>query len=196
MNRRHFLKSSLAGAGALAFPTLANASTPARIPDFPFEEATVADLQATIQSGKISCEELTQLYLKRIQDADRSGPKLNSIIEINPDAVSIARDRDADSRKGPLHGMPVLIKDNIESGDRMKTTAGSLALNDNIAQNDAPIVKGVPTTTPAARADAQLAADKGCVKCHRVTATGAPSAATTLAVLMTAPMPVVTPQPM
>jgi len=96
------------------------------------EEATISQLQAAMSSGQLTAERLVELYLERIEAIDRHGPTLNSVIEINPDALEIARalDRErADSgARGPLHGIPVLIKDNIATDDRMQTTAGSLAL--------------------------------------------------------------------
>ncbi|MFL6467712.1 MAG: amidase [Pyrinomonadaceae bacterium] len=94
-------------------------------------ERSAAELLSLMASGKTSSVEITAGYLARIRSLDK---KLNSIIELNPDALAIARERDAERRnkrlKGPLHGVPVLIKDNIDTADKMKTTAGSLALND------------------------------------------------------------------
>lgn len=97
------------------------------------------------RKGKFTCEAVTKLYLDRINEIDKSGPSINSVIEINPDAISIAKEIDEKFKKGevrgPLHGIPVLIKDNIDTCDRMMTTAGSLALEGNIASEDAFIVK-------------------------------------------------------
>jgi amidase len=99
---------------------------------FPLEEATVAQLQQWMQSGRYTSVQLTRMYLARIQALDGAGPKVNSIIEINPDAPSIAADMDRERKeghvRGPLHGIPIVIKDNIDTGDKMLTTAGSLAL--------------------------------------------------------------------
>ncbi len=99
---------------------------------FPLEEKTIAELQAMMTSGQQTSEGLVSLYLKRIEEIDRSGPGLNSVIETNPDALAIARELDRERKekgpRGPLHGIPVLIKDNIDTADRMETTAGSLAL--------------------------------------------------------------------
>ncbi|MES1203578.1 MAG: amidase, partial [Pseudomonadota bacterium] len=111
---------------------------------YPVEEKSVAQLQADMTSGAVTSEQLVQAYLARIESVDRSGPTLNSVITLNPDAAAQARALD-DERKqghvrGPLHGIPVLIKDNIESQDNMATTAGSLALADNITHRDAPLV--------------------------------------------------------
>jgi amidase len=97
-----------------------------------------------MQTGKASAAQITQAFLDRIKKLDRSGPLLNSVIELNPDALSIARERDEERKqgkvRGPLHGIPILIKDNIDTGDQMMTTAGSLALEGNKAGQDAFII--------------------------------------------------------
>jgi amidase len=107
---------------------LAQAAQPA----FPFAEATIDDLQARMGAGALTSRELTAAYLDRIAQIDQAGPKLNAIIELNPDALAIAEKLDAERKagkvRGPLHGIPVLIKDNLDTADRMQTTAGSLAL--------------------------------------------------------------------
>ncbi|MDI1319473.1 MAG: amidase [bacterium] len=99
---------------------------------FPYAEATIDDLQARMAAGKLTARELTAAYLQRIAEIDRAGPKLNAVIELNPDALAIAEQLDAERKaghvRGPLHGIPVLIKDNIDTADQMQTTAGSLAL--------------------------------------------------------------------
>ena len=140
MKRRTFLQtSSLAGAAAIVRPrsvevSKAEAETPLAAPQtFELEELTIAELQNGMKSGKYTAVSLAKKYLQRIQQIDKSGPAVNSVIEINPDAISIAaaldRERKAKgSSRGPLHGIPVLIKDNIDTADRMMTTAGSLAL--------------------------------------------------------------------
>jgi len=114
-------------------------------PDFSIEELTIEDLQTQMASGSLTAVGLTRLYFERIEQIDKSGPRLNSVIEVNPDALSIAAERDLERKngklRGPLHGIPVLIKDNINSGDRMMTTAGSLALEGHRASEDAFIVK-------------------------------------------------------
>lgn len=106
----------------------ARAATPA----FPFAEATIDDLQTRMAAGTLTSRELTAAYLERIAQIDRAGPKLNSVIELNPDALAIAEKLDAERKagrvRGPLHGLPILIKDNIATADQMETTAGSLAL--------------------------------------------------------------------
>jgi amidase len=95
-------------------------------------EATVAQLQAEMASGRLTSEELTKEYIARIIGLDQNGPGVNSVIELNPDALAMARNADALRRKGvvlgPLHGIPVLLKDNIDTGDKMQTSAGSFAL--------------------------------------------------------------------
>ncbi len=104
------------------------------------EETTIADLQAAIHSGAQSSVSLVHGYLRRIERLDRHGPALRSVIEVNPDALAVARALDRERRtrgpRGPLHGIPVLIKDNIDTHDRMMTTAGSLALLGSIAPRD------------------------------------------------------------
>ena len=95
-------------------------------------EKSVAQLQAAMESGKTNAQQLVQLYLARIAALDKAGPRLNSIIELNPDALAIAATLDAERKakgpRGPLHGIPVLLKDNIATADKMQTTAGSLAM--------------------------------------------------------------------
>ena len=99
---------------------------------FDVVEASVAELQDAITSGRITAKQLTSLYLARIKAVDQAGPRLNSVIEVNPDALAIAEELDRERKtkgpRGPLHGVPILIKDNIATADRMQTTAGSLAL--------------------------------------------------------------------
>jgi amidase len=133
MNRRDLLKSSLLAAFA---PGSASAQTP-----FDLEEATVAGLQAKMKSGEYTARLLVEEYRSRIDAIDKHGPNLNAVIELNPDALAIAEGLDKERRdkgaRGPLHGIPVLVKDNIDTADRMMTTAGSLALNGSIAPRDA-----------------------------------------------------------
>jgi amidase len=109
-----------------------------------FSEATIAGLHDRMQRGEVSAERLTRWYLERIETVDRSGPGLNAIVEINPDAIEIARALDAEWRdsgpRGPMHGIPVILKANIDTGDGMHTTAGSLALASHRAPADAPLV--------------------------------------------------------
>jgi len=137
--RRRFLQTSaMAGVSAAVLPALAavrEVPCPAQAPEIkPFEldEITIADLQAGMASGKFSARSITEKYLARIEEIDKRGPTLNSVIEINPDALAIAdaldKERKDQHLRGPMHGVPVLIKDNIDTADSMQTTAGSLAL--------------------------------------------------------------------
>lgn len=113
--------------------------------DFELNEITIDSMQEKFASGKYSSEQVTNLYLKRIEAIDKNGPSLHAVIEINPDAISISQAMDAERKagkiRGPLHGIPVLIKDNIDTADKMQTTAGALAMVGNIAAQDAFIVK-------------------------------------------------------
>ena len=108
-------------------------------------EWTIAELKQKLDSGELTARQLAELYLGRIEAVDKNGPHVNSIIEINPDALEIAEKLDAERKKkkvrGALHGIPILLKDNIDTHDRMQTTAGSLALEGNFAASDAFIVK-------------------------------------------------------
>jgi amidase len=155
MDRRNFLKnSSLAGLsvtsltviGCNSQETKTNEShTTASSDNFELNEVTIDDLQKRMQSGQITSRAITQKYLDRISAIDKNGPKLNSVIELNPDALSIADSLDKERKngkvRGPLHGIPVLIKDNIDTADKMQTTAGALALEGNVAKNDSFVAK-------------------------------------------------------
>jgi amidase len=111
---------------------------------FELDEMTVAQLQEAMTRGRLTSRQLVEQYLRRIEQIDRSGPTLRSVIEINPDALALAEAMDAERKagkvRGPLHGIPILIKDNIDTGDKMMTTAGSLALEGSIATKDAFVV--------------------------------------------------------
>lgn len=111
---------------------------------FELDEETISSLREKLISGKYTSQQLVEFYLNRIADIDKNGIKLNAIIEINPEALSIAKLMDDELKsgknRGVLHGIPIVIKDNIETADKMQTTAGSLALEGNIAANDAFIV--------------------------------------------------------
>jgi amidase len=108
------------------------ARAPAEVPSFEFDEITIGELQAGMTSGKYTARSIAEKYLARIEQIDKQGPAINSVIEINPEALSIAEALDKERKekgpRGPLHGIPVMIKDNIDTADRMMTTAGSLAL--------------------------------------------------------------------
>jgi amidase len=112
---------------------------------FELEEMSVAELQDAMASGRYTSRQLVERYLERIDEIDRNGSTLRSIIEVNPDARRIAGELDAERRqrgpRGPLHGVPIVIKDNIDTADRMTTTAGSLALEGTIAPRDAFVVE-------------------------------------------------------
>lgn len=111
---------------------------------FPYEEATIASLTARMGAGTLTSSALTSAYLARIAAIDAAGPRLRSVIEVNPDAMRIAAERDAERKqgrvRGPLHGIPVLVKDNLDTADRMQTTAGSLALVGSPARQDSTVV--------------------------------------------------------
>jgi amidase len=150
LSRRNFLRlGALAGAGAplagLLHSTPADAETPTYEANGDFEETTVAEMLAGMESGDISSAELVAFYLDRIARLDQGGPNLNSIIELNPQARGLARNRDAERRaghvRGPLHGIPLVIKDNIDTRDQMLTTAGSLALVGAPALQDATVAR-------------------------------------------------------
>src|SRR6266853_2094320 len=131
--RRRFLQSAmLGGVGAAMLPAVPSTPATPEVARFELDELTIADLQAAIASGKFTCRSLTEKYRQRIEEIDRRGPAIHAVIELNPDALSIAdgldKERKAKGPRGPLHGIPVLIKDNIDTADRMQTTAGSLAL--------------------------------------------------------------------
>jgi len=156
MQRRNFIRTgALAGIAATALGTAAckpsgeghTKDNHAGITygDFELDELTIQDLQQRMEDGRFTSRRLTELYLERIDIIDRDGPQLNAVLELNPDALSIADEMDAERKKGkirgPLHGIPVLIKDNIATGDKMMTTAGAMALAGNYETTDAFIVK-------------------------------------------------------
>jgi amidase len=142
ITRRKFLETgALSGAAAAALSGVPALAAPApRVRHFELDEITIAELQAGMKSGKFTAVALTEKYLVRIREIDKSGPKVNSVIETNPDAMKIASELDAerkaDGPRGPLHGIPILIKDNIGTHDRMQTTAGSLAMIGAIPPKD------------------------------------------------------------
>jgi amidase len=153
--RTLFRYGAIGGAAAVIGPSLGRTATvsaeqaaPAARPPgpapFALEEATIADLQKKMASGEESSRSLTQTYLVRIAALDRKGPELRSVLETNPDAMAIAQkldeERKAGKSRGALHGIPILVKDNIGTADRMTTTAGSLALEGSIPAADAFIV--------------------------------------------------------
>jgi amidase len=154
MNRRTFVRNGVAGSVGLAsvsINTAAKEAAPrkstgsAPLPAFELDELTIAELQSGMASGKFSAHSLARKYLDRIDDVDKHGPAISSVIELNPEALSIASDLDKERKakgpRGPLHGIPVLINDNIDTHDRMTTTAGSLALGGSIPLQDSTVAK-------------------------------------------------------
>ena len=131
--RREFLRTGgMLAAGMGIAPLLSACATVAPGEGVDVQEVSIAQLQATMTAGRLDAETLVHLYLTRIQTIDRSGPTLRSVQETNPDAIAIARALDEERRakraRGPLHGIPILLKDNIATADKMETTAGALAL--------------------------------------------------------------------
>ena len=154
MNRRTFVRSSVIGGVGLASISVTatareasgvNASVASPPPAFELDELTVGELQSGMASGRFTAHSLVRKYLDRIDDVDKHGPQIKAVIETNPDALTIAieldRERKAKKIHGPLHGIPVLIKDNIDTHDRMTTTAGSLALGGSIPLQDSFVAK-------------------------------------------------------
>jgi amidase len=141
LDRRDFIRLGAAVTAAGLVPRELLASPPAA---FQIEDAGVAELSQRMASGELSSRQLAELYLNRIDSIDRGGPRINCVLETNPEALDIADRLDAERRagkvRGPMHGIPVLIKDNIGTADRMQTTAGSLALLDARPAADASIV--------------------------------------------------------
>jgi amidase len=149
MKRRTFFTSTVLGGAALSLGGISSCTSPSKelqapainLSDFELNEITISGLQEKMVSGELTASGICRMYLERIRKVD---PFLRSVIEINPDAEQIAQkldeERKAGKVRGPLHGIPVLIKDNIDTADKMQTTAGSLALSGNMAPEDAPIV--------------------------------------------------------
>lgn len=129
---------------ALALVLTAPAIAQKKAPGAAIEEVSATDLLAQLASGKTTSEAIVRAYLTRIAAMDRAGPKLRAIISLNPDAIAEAKALDAERKagtlRGPLHGLPILVKDNVETKDAMPTTAGSLALKDNVSGRDAPVI--------------------------------------------------------
>lgn len=154
IDRRRFVVASAAAGSAAALGVhgcVPDTSTDpagtetAAPPPFELDEATVADLQAAMDPGERTARSIAQLYLDRIEALDRQGPELAAVIEVNPEALEIAdrldEERRAQGPRGPLHGIPVALKDNIDTHDRMTTTAGSLALEGSIPPQDSFLVE-------------------------------------------------------
>jgi amidase len=148
MNRREFLSSALLAGAAAAAPERESGAAmqdgapgPGRdAPPFELEDVSITQLSAGMDSGKYTSRGLVEAYTHRIHALDRQGPTLRAVLEINPNALAIADALDAERRsngpRGPLHGVPILLKDNIDTADRMTTTAGSLALEGTVAPRD------------------------------------------------------------
>ena len=140
MQRRHLLLGSAALLSSMKVPAMPKSSAPVEL-----VEASATALAQAMNAGRLSAAALVQACLARIGAIDRRGPHLNSVIELNADALAIARALDAERKagrlRGPLHGLPVLLKDNIATGDRMSTSAGSIALAGQRATRDAHLVK-------------------------------------------------------
>jgi amidase len=153
MKRRDFLRCGLVGgAAAIAGPTLNScqkgfdsSAAKTAVKSFQLEEITIAELQNEMQSGRLTAHSVTEMYLSRIDDIDHNNQMLKSVLEVNPDALDIADALDSEWKaghiRGPLHGIPVIIKDNIDTADNMQTTAGSLALLGSKVPKDAFIVE-------------------------------------------------------
>jgi len=144
--------TALGSAGVALSPALSASRTlSASVSDitptkpFEFDEATIFDFQERMKSGELTAHSLTEAYLHRIKEMDKGGPVINSVIELNPDALSIAESLDRERKekgvRGPLHGIPVLIKDNIDTADLMQTTAGSLALRGSKPAQDSSVAR-------------------------------------------------------
>ncbi|HEY5392596.1 MAG TPA: amidase family protein, partial [Hanamia sp.] len=151
-SRRKFLKTGIAGGiAAVTLPSLTFAdksikqSIHSTTAPFELDEVTIDDLSSGFKSGKYTIRSVAEKYIKRINEIDKAGPTVNSVIQLNPDALKIADELDKELKeKGPrsrMHGIPVLIKDNIDTADKMETTAGSLALLDAKPQKDSFLVK-------------------------------------------------------
>jgi len=156
--RREFLRTSLLGATAIVTATTATplvargtektavaSAWAGDVPAFELDETTISELQDAMKSGKLTSRSITEKYLARIDQIDKQGPAINAIIELNPDALSIAdaldKERTAKGARGPLHGIPMLVKDNIDTADKMMTTAGSLALLNSRAPKDSTVAQ-------------------------------------------------------
>ena len=149
LSRRNFLSSAaMLGAAAVVPVELARANagrTQSEVKPFELDELTVAELQDGMKSGKFTAHSIAQKYLERIEEIDKHGPAIHAVIETNPDALAIADSLDEERKskgpRGPLHGIPVLIKDNIGTADRMMTTAGSLALSGFTPTKDSEVAR-------------------------------------------------------
>ena len=147
LNRREFIGAGALGTAAAAAPAACRTEPPPEtdpslpsIAPFELDEVSILDLQRRMDSGQETARSIAEKYLRRIDEIDLQGPALRSVIEVNPDVLAIAdaldRERRESGARSPLHGIPILIKDNIDTADRMTTTAGSLALEGSIPERD------------------------------------------------------------
>ena len=147
LNRREFIGAGAMGTAVAAAPAACRTeppqeagANPASVAPFELDEVSILELQRRMDSGQETARSIAGKYLLRIEEIDGQGPALRSVIEVNPEALAIAdsldRERRESGARGPLHGIPILIKDNIDTADRMTTTAGSLALEGSVAQRD------------------------------------------------------------
>jgi len=155
MKRRKFIALSALGTPLLtglglsacqtSSPQKAESSQQKDFNQFSYNEKSISELQEMMQAGQLSSEELVIAYLDRIEQIDKKGPAINAVLEINIDALAIARkmdeERESGKLHGALHGIPIMIKDNIDTADKMMTTAGSMALEGNFAEQDAFVVQ-------------------------------------------------------
>ena len=151
LNRREFIGAGALGTATAAAPAACRTEPPPEtdpslpsIAPFELDEVSILDLQRRMDSGQETARSIAEKYLRRIDEIDRQGPALRSVIEVNPDVLAIADSLDRERRdsgaRGPLHGIPILIKDNIDTADRMTTTAGSLALEGSVPERDSFVV--------------------------------------------------------
>jgi len=151
LSRREFVELGSVAAAAAALPAIGRGrpAEPLELPPeqqrFALAEMTIAQMQEGMQGGKLTSRGLTQAYLGRIAALNQTGPTLRAVLETNPDALGLADQLDQERKqgkvRGPLHGIPVIVKDNIDTHDKMQTCAGSLALLGNLALRDAGLVE-------------------------------------------------------
>ena len=214
LTRRDVLRYGVSGGAALATgaggalltagvggaSALAKGGKPPKPHPHEFEEATITDLQEAMSSGQLSAKELTRWYLTRIHRLNGQSPgrptdqKLHAVIETNPDAMAVAARLDIERRvgrtRGPLHGIPVIVKDNIATDDRMETTAGSLALVGSKVPRDAPLVARLRAAGPSSSARPTSRSGRTSGVSHPSTA-GAPAAASLETPMCSTSIPVV-----
>ncbi|WP_420461593.1 amidase [Candidatus Palauibacter sp.] len=161
MDRRTFVSTGVAAGALLSLGGCATRGDDSRsgsggsgdetsaggVPDFALDEITIDEVHEGMRTGEYTCRSITEMYLERIEALNRRGPRLFAVLEVNPDALEIADELDrefqASGPRGPLHGIPVLLKDNIDTADGMTTTAGSTALLGSIAPRDSFVAAGL-----------------------------------------------------